>query len=410
MPGGVPRLFVVADDLTGANDTGVQFARRGVSAFVFLKSDFDHFPPAAQVVVVNTESRHLPPEIAARLVSSATTRAHLAGVPYFYKKTDSTLRGNLGAELEAFRAATRSTILPFVPAFPELGRTTRCGIHHVFDRPIAETTFASDPLNPIRQSSICHLLREQTDAPLLQLPAGSTLPVPGEFEGIVVPDCANQADMSAIAQECFGRRVLKAASGSAAFAQEMARFIAFESGSSEFTAPRAPVLFVNGSVNERALHQVSHPSSSSFVRFRLPPEAFASDERAAQFIETVKGKLSSAPQRVMLHTITRRDELAGYEATIPAAGESIHLRVANVTGRIVRELLRTGYFKTLIVFGGDTFNAIADASQWAGFVPETEIAPGVTVAAPAGTDLKVISKAGGFGEVDLVGSILSAIG
>jgi uncharacterized protein YgbK (DUF1537 family) len=75
----------------------------------------------------------------------------------------------------------------------------------------------------------------------------------------------------------------------------------------------------------------------------------------------------------------------------------------------VRRALERGDFKTLIVFGGDTLMGIAGAMSWNSFVPRGELEPGVTVATPAGSELCVISKAGGFGDADVLNRIVSKI-
>jgi len=80
------KLLIIADDLTGAADTGVQLAKRGVSTLV-LPSVTD-FPDAWQyeTVVVNTESRHASPGIAEEAVTAAVQIGRMHGVPHFYKK------------------------------------------------------------------------------------------------------------------------------------------------------------------------------------------------------------------------------------------------------------------------------------------------------------------------------------
>ena len=113
-------LLILADDLTGALDTGVQIAQLQVNTQVRLYADPDTLRSAeeAEVLVIDTESRHLPPERAAELVSGLVREAAAQGVPYLYKKTDSVLRGNVGAELMAAAQAAGARPLPFVPAGP----------------------------------------------------------------------------------------------------------------------------------------------------------------------------------------------------------------------------------------------------------------------------------------------------
>jgi uncharacterized protein YgbK (DUF1537 family) len=75
----------------------------------------------------------------------------------------------------------------------------------------------------------------------------------------------------------------------------------------------------------------------------------------------------------------------------------------------VKTLLESHGFGTLVVFGGDTLTGIAQACGWRGFVPRTEAGPGITVANPAASELVVISKAGGFGDLNAVDTILDFI-
>ena len=97
------KLLVIADDFTGALDTGVQFAGKGMTTKVL-----NYFPEdeetlkrlQAEVLVIDAQTRHLEGQEAYRKVFDVVKRAGDAGVPYIYKKTDSGLRGNIGKEYE----------------------------------------------------------------------------------------------------------------------------------------------------------------------------------------------------------------------------------------------------------------------------------------------------------------------
>ena len=124
------KLLIIADDLTGAIDAGTQLAKEGINTFVTSNPDID-FNTSNQdisVLVFNSESRHINANLAAQKVRSVAESAKSAGVQYFFKKTDSTLRGNLGAELEAVYRATTQAQLPFIPAHPKSGRYTRSNL------------------------------------------------------------------------------------------------------------------------------------------------------------------------------------------------------------------------------------------------------------------------------------------
>ena len=53
-------LLILADDFTGALDTGVQFAACGIPTRVVVGEQVDFAANDAAVLVVDTETRHLP--------------------------------------------------------------------------------------------------------------------------------------------------------------------------------------------------------------------------------------------------------------------------------------------------------------------------------------------------------------
>ena len=112
-------LLIIADDFTGALDTGVQFAARGARTEVVVDPQIDFSACGADVLVVDTETRHLPAADAYKAVFDLVERARRAGVRFIYKKTDSALRGNIGAELSALLEASGLRQLPFLPAYPK---------------------------------------------------------------------------------------------------------------------------------------------------------------------------------------------------------------------------------------------------------------------------------------------------
>ncbi|GAA4482751.1 four-carbon acid sugar kinase family protein [Actinoallomurus oryzae] len=130
------RLVIVADDLTGAGDSAAPFtAHSSVAITVAAEADW----PAADVVAVDTDSRYATAEVAAARVTAALRRASDSGARVF-KKIDSLLRGNVGAEVRAAVTALAGSRRPALAvvsaAFPATGRATRNGVVHVDGRPL----------------------------------------------------------------------------------------------------------------------------------------------------------------------------------------------------------------------------------------------------------------------------------
>ena len=146
---------IIADDLTGAADTGVQFARAGYSAAVVFRGE--PVPDEElDAVVFDTDSRTRRPGLAARYVAEAGR--NVRGARLVYKKFDSTLRGPVAAELSAAFESTRRGRVVVAPAFPAAGRTTAGGTQLVHGVPVHETEMKNDPRTPVREGHVPTLL------------------------------------------------------------------------------------------------------------------------------------------------------------------------------------------------------------------------------------------------------------
>lgn len=150
-------IFAVADDLTGALETGAMFADHGLDACVTTQHQIDHRPERT-VHIIDSETRHCTAaEAAARVALIATHAAHFSpGI--IYKKTDSTLRGNISSELQGLSQAFPGHRIIYAPAYPAMRRTVRNGHLLVNGKPVHETEFGSDRLNPVTDSNVHKLL------------------------------------------------------------------------------------------------------------------------------------------------------------------------------------------------------------------------------------------------------------
>jgi uncharacterized protein YgbK (DUF1537 family) len=139
------KIGVLADDLTGAFDTGVQYRNWGLSVEVFIGDVKDVSKlDGVDVVVVDTESRGLKKEDAFLRVYRATEELTKIGVDRIYKKVDSTLRGNIGSELDAAMEASKIKFTFFAPAYPTYKRTTLSGKQYVNNKPLDKTEYVDE--------------------------------------------------------------------------------------------------------------------------------------------------------------------------------------------------------------------------------------------------------------------------
>lgn len=96
----MPRVLVIGDDLTGSNATGARFARAGLRTTSVSGVDRASRAMDSDVLVLNAGTRHLGAAAARARVQEAAKA--VAPVELLAKRVDTTLRGNVGAEVDAW--------------------------------------------------------------------------------------------------------------------------------------------------------------------------------------------------------------------------------------------------------------------------------------------------------------------
>jgi len=160
-------VVIIADDLTGAADTGVQFCpffedTKLVSYQKLEQMLEPRLSAGSQATAVYTDSRALAAGAARQRVAGVGKR--LAGLQPFliYKKIDSCVRGNVGAEADALLDALGCEVSFIAPAFPEMGRTTENDIHRVYGIPLDRTEIARDPIAPVLEAKLSRIVQAKS--------------------------------------------------------------------------------------------------------------------------------------------------------------------------------------------------------------------------------------------------------
>ena len=264
------RLGVIADDLTGANDTGVQFARQGARTIVPLDwHDLTSLGRHADVLVLSTNSRGLPTGAAAQRAKLAAQALRKARVAAIYKKIDSTFRGSVGAELDAILDIYPARLTILAPSFPPAGRAVINGTLTVDGIPVHRTAIGRDPVAPVRQSHLPTLLQAQSRRSIHHLPLAilrarwpraaraiqSWQPADG---GLVVADAATAADLRRLARLIAQEGLLGVAAGSAGLAAALSLALPWRRRRlRRLSSVEHPILLVVGSPNPTSLAQVT---------------------------------------------------------------------------------------------------------------------------------------------------------
>src|SRR5215210_5171407 len=385
-------IAVIADDLTGAADAGVQFVRAGYrTAVLFGESE----APADDLDAVSfdTDSRTMPAGFAAKRVLEAAHAAREARL--VYKKLDSTLRGNVAAELAAALGGARRKSVVVAPAFPATGRTTVGGTQRVHGVPVDETEMANDPHTPVREAHLPSLLADAFSS--VGALGVEDLTDPEDVQRAlkdnecVVADADHDENLEALVRAVPDpARVLWAGSAGLTLAL-----------GSVYPGPRAadagvqrarvrPVLVVVGSLSGVAREQVRR-LVREYGEMAIPvgggePDAVQKAVRAA------RGALTGGTCAV-IHSPGERS----------GSGEAVLGSLAEVVARLSEE----GLFEGLVLTGGATAVGVARRLGAAGIRLGGEVETGVPVGVLIGPrPYPIVTKAGGFGGPDtLVGAV-----
>ncbi len=400
------RIVVVADDLTGAADTGVHFCQPCGEVLLACPGRLGAVVPG---IACYTQSRGLPAPAARRQVASLCAGLASQAPEWVYKKIDSCLRGNPGPEIEAVMETFDHAVSFVAPAYPEMGRTTLHDVHYVDGKPLARTEAARDPVSPVRTShlsaavaagsryAVAHVDVALVDGASMETLASETRRLVQAGCRHLVFDAADQQHLDRIAALALGapHRVLLVGSGG--LAKSLAGRLAAER-SPATEAGGLPQggghLLVLGTPSERSREQLRHLAAEMPCRIlRLDPGLLASGEWR-HTAEAAEALAALCEQDVAL-VIRQPVSDAGCAPTRWQPE-----RVAEGLGALVARLLQGVRPASLFLTGGDTAHAVLEASAAQGIRLRGEIVPGVVRGVVEGGlahGLAVVTKAGAFG-------------
>jgi D-threonate/D-erythronate kinase len=356
-------LTIVADDLTGACDTGALFAARGPVPVTVWPDP----PMRAPISVVDTESRAIEAADAARRVAGV---ARSLARSRFFKKIDSTVRGPIGAEIDALLRASSCAGALVCPALPAEHRVVVERVLTVGAIPVAETPIAEDPTFPRASgsSNLVDILRPQIDRPLAWIPLGRVReggsPLTARLVRlagmVIVADAETDADLDALVEAVLELDTPPLLVGSAGLALALARRLGLAAARVDLPAAER-WLIVAGSRHPATRRQIEAAREAGLTVLAIP----------------------DAPQ--------------------PDRSAAVAELAAQARARLDAER-----FDVVLVTGGETLVALYHAFGAERLDLEGAPRPGLALGrlrAPGREQLTLITKAGGFGEPDLFVSL-----
>jgi len=397
------QFAVIADDLTGSLDTGLQFHKKGLRTFVPLS--WKNPSVKGPALSLNTNSRNIPGDEAYLRVYRVCRKIRAEGL---YKKIDSTMRGNVGKEILAILDARKIQKAVVIPTVPVMGRTVEKGILRVHGVPLLQTPYAQDPFHPLATSRLPDLLARETGELVghIGLKAVRKGPFPlarqieSRSERLLILDTVSEDDVESIAGACslLSGKVLPC--GSVTLADKL-KIPGVRPAKAGKIKSKGPILIISASRNPRTADQVSEVRKAfPFPLIERDLGGLTHPRLIIKEIRNIENQILPlfARSKGVILTTTFQNHLEGKEEAISKS-----------LGRAAAALLKQKRFGGLVLTGGDLAMGVFTHLSASALRIEDEVLPGIplsTLADGPFARLRLVTKAGGFGEKDAMVKIV----
>jgi uncharacterized protein YgbK (DUF1537 family) len=412
------KIVIIADDLTGAADTGVQFCHFFEETVLLPYHQLAHgfeaiLPSASQALSIYTSSRAMDACAASDRVTSVGHQLSTSKSIWIYKKVDSCLRGNLGVEIEAVMDTLGYESSFIAPAFPEMGRTTVNDIHQVHGTPVSETEISRDPVTPVTDSHLSRIIAAQSCYPVGHVAlnflnadeAGLQVEIERQIRlGVkhVVFDTTSQGHLDRIARLIFSseRRILPV--GSAGLATSLGRLLPQKPAAKKRVWPASEKrnhMLVCGTASEVTKLQIKNLIETyAYEEVILEAEILGDQNQRNAVLKKVPSVRSKLCKKNVVIRIDwpQNDDGTFKQNERLRKAESIAHGLELFVASVLKETEPDFVFAT----GGDTAEAVLNAVQAGGIQIFGEVVTGMVQGKILGglkNGLPIVTKAGAFG-------------
>ena len=424
-------IGIIADDLTGANDTALQFFLKGSNTEILLDySDELQNHVNVGTWAISTESRNIDKNDAAKIVyDSALILKEKLNVEHFYKKIDSTLRGNITYEIFAALEATGKDAAMVSPAFVQEGRITIGGYQLSKGVPIERTDAARDPGAPIYESYVPDILKKQlgdnaknmVDSIELNVVAKGAGPIAQKItelveagKKIIVVDCVSTVDFEQIVLAMQKSPYDLLPCGSAGLAQALASHWLEEIKVNKATkkVPRLPKLILSGSATTLSALQLQKleneddfSNKSYFLCLTLKDIINGVSENIVRRVldNLVQDNIVAVHVCGVLEEV-KNEEGKNILIDEGITKEALSKRITKYLAELVLEIKKQAEF-ILITIGGETSRACCSAIESKYLQVADAILPAIPLCLDSSAQL-VVTKSGNLGTTSTLVEII----
>lgn len=418
------RIGIIADDLTGAADTGVHFAKRGLASIVIVNTKYqEDILDCMQILAFNTNTRDVDPQIAYKRVNRVAKILKNRGIKCIYKKIDSTLRGNIGIEIESVMDVFDVGTVILTASLPVHERITVGGYHLVNQVP-GQNSEITGSLNSAKQEShLPTLIQSQTKRRVGHIDLSivmqgvealreEILTRQKRGEQIITVDAASKNDLAIIADAIVAVGLTKIIVGSAGLASELPGALRLKNKrerESALPTKEGVVVAIYGSKSKIAMQQVvkaKEMASTGVIEInidRILTNKRDMDKELGKVLEEAKRLIAKDKDIIVKLSDTKL--LPGGEKNLKPKMEIIAMnkKIVEVLGRVAYKIVKSNKVAGLVLTGGETALSVCKKLNSWGIVLRDEVLPGIPVGELIGGEfegLNIVSKAGSFGKED----------
>ena len=387
------QYLIVADDFTGANDSGLQLRRKGLSTHVTI-GKYTRSEKTIEALVLDTESRNIDEKEASVLVRSSLEGVDAESFPIVMKKIDSTLRGNLCAEVMEVAAFCVAELIIVSPAFPDQGRTVEGGRLFVHGKPLLETEHGKDPRKPVEEDNLLTLFSKgQSVYTVVLQEAGASFPAL-EGKTILVCDARTQDDLFHLVRLARKREEKVLYVGSAGLADALCNV----------QYPSRGVLGMVASLSEVTRNQVRYAKEHGIFTEVVDVESLLGEVDPYPIIKRVKEAISqSKPALVVVSSVL--DESAFSRSLEEGSKRGLSSDAVATTIRdsfslLGKALVEQCGISGMFLTGGDTAFGLLEVLGIHEVEIIREVQGGIPLLeVPTGgyASMRIVTKAGAFG-------------
>jgi len=398
------KILVLADDLTGANDTAIQFVKYGFSSLVVINADSANAGlfGGCNVISVNCDSRRLNADEAYSAVYKIAK--HFETAFFIYKKVDSVLRGNPGQELAAVMDALNIPMGLAAPSFPVNRSVIENGV--LSNGTDATLVFANGSGKKTKNIPLVEI-RKGADEVAAFINSITSI----EGTRVFVADAVTDDDLEIICKASAYLAMPHVLAGSAGLANQLARRLG-KAGAVPFQKPAAlsPALIIAGTRQGETAAQIDTLCKTfpvaALVRFDVAMAASGNAEKAtARAFDAASCRMKENSCSCVIAV----DSMFHPSTDVYTEGYETNAIICEALGVLAERLMDSFRFPMLLTTGGDTTMAVCRRLGVNTIEPLVEICPGIPLGRIVGGNYDgrfIVTKSGRFGKADSLIDIL----